>query len=61
MTQDLRFWKCPDCHGTGKVIVGHDRIEQCCKCDGTGNAFVDGVAAAHRRALDRIKKQKGMP
>lgn len=52
-----RYWKCPLCHGAGEVIVGYDDIQTCRKCDGTGNAYVDGEAAAHRRRLDEIRRR----
>lgn len=43
---DLRYWKCSHCQGSGEVIVGFncDTIEKCERCDGTGNAMVDGAA-----------------
>lgn len=53
MKEYLTYWECSDCRGTGRVFrpwyAKHS--EQCFKCDGTGNAIVDGEAARHRRRL----------
>jgi len=58
MTFPSTYWKCPHCHGTGKVIGGYHfkTIEPCVDCDGSGNAFVDGRAAAYRRRLAEIEE-----
>lgn len=37
MKDEIVFWKCGKCYGTGKIIAG-DRVEECSKCDGSGNA-----------------------
>lgn len=50
----LNYWKCPKCHGSGRVIPIPGHAASCEACDGTGNALVDGAAARHRRALERI-------
>jgi len=57
MTERITYWKCPDCHGTGKRIVGYDSVERCFRCDGTGNAFVDGRARAHARRVAEIEQR----
>lgn len=55
----LTYWKCRHCHGTGKLAPHwSDHIETCRDCDGTGNALVDGAAAAHRREIERREAQK---
>lgn len=53
MHERLTYWKCPKCHGTGRVIYGPN-AEKCFECDGTGNAMIDGVEQAHRRRLAEI-------
>jgi hypothetical protein len=58
MSEPLKFWKCPRCHGTGKIIggrIGSARIEPCGRCDGTGNALVDGVARAYEREIAKVE------
>jgi len=47
------FWKCPRCHGTGREIISNTAI-RCLGCDGTGNGFTDGDAAAHERRLQEL-------
>ena len=56
----LGFWKCPKCHGTGRVIV-LDVALRCMSCDGTGNALVDGAARAHERRLAEIDARPNKP
>lgn len=53
MTERLTYWKCPDCHGAGLVFRPWyaETPEQCFKCDGTGNALVDGETERHKRRL----------
>lgn len=59
MTSDWpTFWKCRHCHGTGKIIFAHVHVEQCEKCDGTGNAFVDGEAEQHKRRIKDIEGER---
>ena len=53
---DITYWRCPHCKGTGEVIIGHRSIEPCSRCDGTGNALVDGEAMAHKREIERIRR-----
>lgn len=58
-TERLTYWKCPKCHGIGKVIagrIGSARVEPCFDCDGTGNGLVDGAAAEHRRDMDIVDR-----
>jgi DnaJ-class molecular chaperone len=47
------WWKCPECHGTGRVFSPWyaKTSESCLKCDGTGNAVVNGEEERHRRRL----------
>lgn len=47
------WWKCPECHGTGRVFRPWyaKTSEPCFKCDATGNAMVDGEAERHKRRL----------
>lgn len=57
----ITFWKCPKCHGTGKVItgrIGPPRVKDCERCDGTGNAMVDGAAEAHKRRIAEIETRQ---
>jgi DnaJ-class molecular chaperone len=56
----MNYWKCSVCHGTGRVFSPwYSRTsERCGKCDGTGNAFVDGRAEAHRRRLDEEREDQ---
>ena len=54
----IRYWKCSDCHGTGRAEHIPGRVTTCERCDGTGNALVDGEAAAHRRRLIEIDADK---
>lgn len=56
----LTYWKCSECHGTGKVICGydHDRIDPCSRCDATGNAMVDGETERHKRRIAEIERRK---
>jgi DnaJ-class molecular chaperone len=49
------FWKCRECYGTGKVIRGYDRVAACEKCDGTGNAMVDGAEGRHKRRINELE------
>lgn len=57
MSDQLTYWKCPKCHGTGFQICGGREIT-CYPCDGTGNAMVDGAARAHRRALSELRNRR---
>lgn len=52
------YWKCRHCHGTGEAITVPSHSERCFECDGTGNAMVDGRAAAHRRQLQEIETNR---
>lgn len=47
------WWKCNECQGTGRVFRPWyaPTSEECFKCDGTGNACVDGKARRHRRRV----------
>lgn len=49
----LTYWKCRECHGTGRVFRPWYAKESqpCFKCDGSGNALVDGEEQRHRRRL----------
>ena len=55
MSGRLTYWKCPECHGTGRVFrkrLGTPRkSEPCFECDSTGNAFINGEAEQHKRRL----------
>jgi predicted SprT family Zn-dependent metalloprotease len=44
----VNYCKCRDCFGTGRKISVYsgDVAYKCFKCDGTGNAMVDGPAEA---------------
>ena len=58
MAEHLTYWKCPECHGTGKTIrywTSPASVEPCEKCDGTGNAMVDGAKRRHEREIERIE------
>lgn len=55
-TERLTWWKCPKCHGTGRVIALR-RVEPCFHCDGTGNALIDGRARDHARRVAEIEAQ----
>lgn len=60
MTDDVRYWKCPECHGVGKRIrywTTPASVEPCPKCDGTGNALVDGEARRYAREVERIERE----
>lgn len=54
----MNYWKCPKCHGTGKVILAYSATEMCFDCDGTGNGYVDGAARYHAREVDRIERKQ---
>lgn len=49
----LTYWKCQKCHGTGRVFEPWyaDEPKECLRCDGTGNALVDGETERHKRRL----------
>lgn len=54
MTNDcLPYWKCAECHGTGRVFRPWyaKQSEECFECAGTGNALVDGATEQHKRRL----------
>lgn len=56
----ITYWKCSTCYGTGKVIrgrIGSPRAEPCEKCDGTGNALVDGATERHKRRIAEIEQR----
>lgn len=46
-------WKCRECHGTGRVFRPWyaETSEPCFKCDGSGDALVDGDARRHERRV----------
>lgn len=54
----ISYWQCQKCHGSGKAIPVPGHVERCFECDGTGNALVDGRAAAHAREVRRIETDK---
>lgn len=60
MKDDITFWKCPDCHGTGREIIVGKAVE-CARCDGTGNALVSGAEHRHRRRLTKIDSRGDKP
>lgn len=49
----MNWWKCSECHGTGRVYRPWyaKTSESCDRCDGSGNAMVDGAAERHRRRV----------
>ena len=54
----LTYWKCNVCHGTGRKFEHWmDRSEICFKCDGTGNALVDGEERRLRRKLEEEQER----
>ncbi len=60
MREQLMYWRCPKCLGTGKIICSYQRHEyvlMCEECDGTGNGLVDGHARAHARRISAIEER----
>lgn len=60
----MNYWKCAQCHGTGKDIdywTGKARVIKCNECDGTGNALVDGAAERHKRRIFEIENASTPP
>lgn len=53
MSEMIGWWRCPECHGTGRVFRPWyaETSEPCFECDGTGNACVDGERRRHARKL----------
>lgn len=47
------WFNCRECHGTGRVFEPWYSKESkpCFRCDGTGNACVDGEQRRHQRRL----------
>lgn len=47
------WWKCRECRGTGRVFSPwySKHSQPCFKCDGTGDATVDGEESRHRKRL----------
>lgn len=60
MSERINYWQCSACHGTGEVLLGFycDEILACDRCDGTGNAMVDGAKRRHERRLEEIRLKK---
>jgi len=52
----ITFWKCSECHGTGRVFVCVI-AKECYKCDGTGNALIDGAEERHKRRLSEFDRR----
>lgn len=53
----ITFWKCPECHGVGKLAPHwSDTVSDCPKCDGTGNALVDDEAERLRRRVSQRER-----
>ena len=58
MNDRISYWKCPKCHGTGRVFSPWyaKTSQECFDCAGSGNAFVSGEEERHRRRLaDELK------
>lgn len=60
MAERLTYWRCLECHGTGRRVSGGYDFH-CDACDGTGNALVNGKARAHHRAMERIFEATNPP
>lgn len=59
MSDRLTYWKCPHCHGTGRVFEAYMREPlDCLECDGTGNSCTDGKTERHKRRLAEFDRER---
>ena len=56
MSDEITYWRCRKCRRVG-ILAPYGL--RCLRCDGTGNALVDGEAAAHQRAVKEALERQG--
>lgn len=58
MSERINYWRCQHCYGAGFVFEPYMQgPQQCLKCDGTGNALIDGAAERHKRRVQEWEPQ----
>jgi hypothetical protein len=59
MTERITYWRCRHCFGTGMVFEPYLKAPiTCFRCDGSGNALIDGAAEQHKRRLAEFDRSQ---